>query len=70
MAGLISHCENSSVRCKINDGAEYAQVIDELSGGVIQANGYHEDGTVKYEAGQLKIQSTTTIGRTSHKRQW
>lgn len=63
MAGLISHCETSSVRCKINESSRYAQIIDELSGGLIQATGYNEDSTVKYEAGELDLPQTTVIGK-------
>lgn len=63
MAGLIAHCETSSVRCKINEGSRYAQIIDELTGGLIQATGYNEDSTVKYEAGELDLQRTTVIGK-------
>ncbi|OJJ37583.1 hypothetical protein ASPWEDRAFT_67784 [Aspergillus wentii DTO 134E9] len=61
-AALIAHCESASVRCSINDGYRYGQIIDELSGGVIQASGYNNDGTVKYEAGKLALPNNTMIG--------
>lgn len=69
-AALIAHCEASKTRCSVNETVLYGQIIDELSGGVIQTNGYHEDGTVKYEAGKLETQQTTTIGRAAHKTVW
>ncbi|KAH8429479.1 putative C2H2 finger domain protein [Aspergillus melleus] len=61
-AALIAHCESASTRCDINDGEKYGQVIDELTGGVIQAVGTLTDGTVKYEAGKLDIPKTHTVG--------
>lgn len=61
-AALIAHCESASTRCDINDGEKYGQVIDELTGGVIQAVGTLTDGTVKYEAGKLDIPKTNTVG--------
>lgn len=61
-AALIAHCESTGTRCKINDSAHFAQIIDEISAGIIQANGY-DNGMVKYEAGELSISKDTTIGR-------
>ncbi|KAA8648184.1 hypothetical protein EYZ11_000552 [Aspergillus tanneri] len=61
-AALIAHCESPSTRCDINDGEKYSQIIDELTGGMIQAVGYNTDGTVKYEAGKLELPKTTTVG--------
>jgi hypothetical protein len=40
----------------------YAQIIDEVSGGMIQMAGLNEDGTLKYEGGKVKIQEKVTIG--------
>lgn len=61
-AALIAHCESPTVRCSINQNIKYGQLIDELSGGVIQAAGYNEDGTIRYEAGKLDMPKTKTIG--------
>lgn len=61
-AALVSHCESPSVRCDIKAKDIFGQFIDELSGGVIQATGYNEDGTIKYEAGKLDMPNHTTIG--------
>lgn len=69
-AALIAHCESSTARCKINDAPKYGQIIDELSGGAIQTSGYHEDGSIRYEAGKLEMPKTTTIGRSGHKTIW
>jgi hypothetical protein len=41
-----------------------------LSGGVIQASGYNENGTIKYEAGKLDTPQTTTVGTAAHKQKW
>ncbi|KAI9037860.1 putative C2H2 finger domain protein [Aspergillus affinis] len=57
-AALIAHCESPSTRCDINEGERYGQIIDELTGGVIQAVGYNDDGTVKYGAGRLDLPKT------------
>lgn len=49
------------MRCDINTTAIYNQFIDEVSGGVIQAAGYHDDGTIKYEAGELSAPKKKTV---------
>ncbi|CEL08843.1 hypothetical protein ASPCAL11988 [Aspergillus calidoustus] len=61
-AALIAHCESSTTRCDVNEGNMYAQIIDEVSGGMIQMAGLNEDGTLKYEGGKVKIQEKVTIG--------
>ncbi|KAL2864509.1 putative C2H2 finger domain protein [Aspergillus lucknowensis] len=61
-AALIAHCESSSTRCDVNEGNQYAQIIDEVSGGMIRMVGYNEDGTQKYEAGEVELKKTVTIG--------
>lgn len=33
-----------------------------MSGGVIQAAGYHDDGTIRYEAGELSVPKKKTVG--------
>jgi len=58
------------VRCDINQNDSYGEVIDELSGGMIQAIGYNEDGTVKYEAGKVDVPNNTTIGVDLEKGKW
>ncbi|EAW14507.1 putative C2H2 finger domain protein [Aspergillus clavatus NRRL 1] len=61
-AALVAHCESASTRCYINDNHQFGQIIDEMTGGLIQAAGYNPDGTVKYEAGKLDLTNATTIG--------
>jgi hypothetical protein len=46
----------------MSGGNYFGQLMDELTGGVIQVAGYNADGTVKYEAGELELQETTTVG--------
>lgn len=50
------------MRCDIKDGNLYGQIVDEVSGGLVQIAGYNDDGTVKYEAGKLELQKKITIG--------
>ncbi|KAE8355233.1 hypothetical protein BDV28DRAFT_163344 [Aspergillus coremiiformis] len=52
---LVAHFESPSARCHISDSSRYGQIVDELTGGLIQTAGYNEDGTIKYEAGKLAI---------------
>jgi hypothetical protein len=40
----------------VSDGENYAQIIDEISGGFVQSVGYHDDGTMKYEAGNIVVE--------------
>ncbi|PLN79119.1 hypothetical protein BDW42DRAFT_195406 [Aspergillus taichungensis] len=67
-AALIAHCESPSTRCDVNAGSRFPQIIDELSGGVIQMAGFNPDGTVKYEAGKLDLTETTVVG--TNLRKW
>ncbi|KAL3467782.1 hypothetical protein BJX64DRAFT_283251 [Aspergillus heterothallicus] len=62
-AAFIAHCESSSTRCDVNEGEMYAQIIEEISGGMIRTAGHNEDGTMKYEAGDVEITKTVKIGR-------
>ncbi|KAL4889522.1 hypothetical protein BDV59DRAFT_210311 [Aspergillus ambiguus] len=69
-AALVAHLETGSARCDMSSGDYYAQLMDELTGGLVQVAGYHEDGTVKYEAGQLELPNTTTVGVDLNKKDW
>lgn len=41
----------------------YAQLLGEITGGVIEPNGYLNDGSVKFETGTLtEMPKNTTIG--------
>lgn len=68
-SALIAHCESATTRCQISGGHKYAQIIDELTGGVIQAR-YNDDNTVRYEAGSLDVPKTTTVGPRVRKTIW
>ncbi|KAL4787971.1 hypothetical protein BJX76DRAFT_353766 [Aspergillus varians] len=61
-AAIIAHWESATTRCDVNEGHLYAQIMDEVSGGLIQIAGYNEDGTMKYEAGEVELTETTTVG--------
>jgi hypothetical protein len=54
----------------VSDGENYAQVIDEISGGIVQAAGYHEDGTMKYEAGKINLEEKTVVGPNLESMKW
>ncbi|KAI9368684.1 hypothetical protein BJX61DRAFT_546291 [Aspergillus egyptiacus] len=69
-AALIAHCESPTTRCNVNEFNQFAQVIDEVSGGMIQMTGYNEDGTMKYEAAQIDLEKKTTIGVDLNKVGW
>ncbi|KAI9845495.1 MAG: hypothetical protein M1837_004834 [Sclerophora amabilis] len=47
---LVQHCESPSTRCKIRDSDSYNKALDTFTGGILETNGHHEDGTVRYEA--------------------
>jgi hypothetical protein len=49
---LISHCENATQRCKINRSANFRQIIDQISGGLLEAEGRFADGTVRFMAAE------------------
>ncbi|KAL4807592.1 hypothetical protein BDV18DRAFT_103522 [Aspergillus unguis] len=69
-AALISHWESPTIKCDVSDGDLYAQIMDEVSGGMIQIAGYNDDGTMRYEAGKLELQKKTTIGVDLDKVRW
>ncbi|KAI9828787.1 MAG: hypothetical protein M1832_001892 [Thelocarpon impressellum] len=50
---LVQHCESASNRCKIREADDYNQALGVITGGVLDVDGYHDDGTIKYSAAQL-----------------
>ncbi|KAL4968330.1 putative C2H2 finger domain protein [Aspergillus stella-maris] len=54
-AALIAHCESATTKCNVNETNLYAQIIDEVSGGMVQASGENEDGTIRYVAGEVDL---------------
>ncbi|KAL4994342.1 hypothetical protein BDV10DRAFT_189150 [Aspergillus recurvatus] len=61
-AAIIAHWESPSLKCDLSVTNIYAQIVDEVSGGMIQISGYNEDGTMRYEAGNLEVRKTKSIG--------
>lgn len=47
---LVQHAESASTRCKIRETVQYGQAMDIFTGGLIETQGYHQDGTIKYKA--------------------
>lgn len=45
---LVQHAESQAVKCNIRDSAKYRQAVDQITGGLIDAVGRHEDDTIKY----------------------
>ncbi|KAL1965761.1 hypothetical protein VTN77DRAFT_5261 [Rasamsonia byssochlamydoides] len=69
-AALVAHCETST-RCPGLRSNKYAQTLDEVSGGFVQAVGYHEDGTPKFEAGNVdQAAKNPVIGADLNKLGW
>ncbi|KAL4939943.1 hypothetical protein BDV06DRAFT_28260 [Aspergillus oleicola] len=60
-AALIAHCESATTKCNINEGRLYAQIIDEISGGMVQTSGENEDGTIRYVAGQVDLRRKVPV---------
>ncbi len=50
---LVAHCESPSKRCNIRNTANYNQVLREITGGLIGAEGHHIDGSVRYVANDI-----------------
>lgn len=51
---LVAHCESPSKRCNIRNSANYNQVLREITGGLIGAEGHHIDGSVRYVANDIR----------------
>lgn len=51
---LVAHCEAPSKRCNIRNSANYNQVLREITGGLIGAEGHHIDGSVRYVANDIR----------------
>ncbi|RAK79578.1 putative C2H2 finger domain protein [Aspergillus fijiensis CBS 313.89] len=51
---LVAHMETGSNRCSVASGSAYHQVLDQLTGGVVRVSGTLQDGTIKYEAGNVE----------------
>ncbi|CBF78605.1 hypothetical protein AN7330.2 [Aspergillus nidulans FGSC A4] len=45
-AAIITHWESPSLKCDQSEADMYAQIVDEVSGGLIHIAGYNEDGTI------------------------
>ncbi|RDA87565.1 hypothetical protein CP532_3955 [Ophiocordyceps camponoti-leonardi (nom. inval.)] len=55
MTAIVSHAEQSSARCHIRESDNYEAFMDQLTGGVIDVGfDRHEDGTVKYDMGNVE----------------
>ncbi len=50
---LVAHCESPSKRCNIRNSANFNQVLREITGGLIGAEGHHIDGSVRYVANDI-----------------
>jgi hypothetical protein len=50
---LVAHCESPSKKCNIRNTANYNQVLREITGGLIGAEGHHIDGSVRYVANDI-----------------
>lgn len=48
MAAITAHAESQSVRCDLRSTDGHRPLIDQLTAGIIDTAGKHEDGTVKY----------------------
>ncbi|KAL9624086.1 MAG: hypothetical protein Q9160_001608 [Pyrenula sp. 1 TL-2023] len=55
---LVAHCESSTTRCKINQSANYNQILREITGDLIGTQGLGEDGSVLYVADQSVLPKT------------
>ncbi|KAK2753155.1 hypothetical protein FQN54_007981 [Arachnomyces sp. PD_36] len=53
IAAVVAHCESATVKCRINQSSNFDSIIQDISGGVVEASGHHIDGTVRYAAGQI-----------------
>jgi hypothetical protein len=50
---LVAHCESPSKRCNIRNTANYNQILREITGGLLGAEGHHIDGSVRYIANDI-----------------
>jgi hypothetical protein len=50
---LVAHCESPSKRCNIRNTGNYNQILREITGGLIGAEGHHIDGSVRYVANDI-----------------
>ncbi|KAK3299246.1 uncharacterized protein B0H64DRAFT_317249 [Chaetomium fimeti] len=48
MAAITAHAESQSVRCDLHRTDGYRQLLDQMTAGMIDTAGKHEDGTLKY----------------------
>ncbi|PGG96087.1 hypothetical protein AJ80_09875 [Polytolypa hystricis UAMH7299] len=60
-AAVVAHCETATARCKVSESYDYARVMDEVSAGIIDAVGYHADGTVRYQASKKPKEFTKEV---------
>ncbi len=46
--GLAQHAESQSVRCRIRETDQYGQFVDQLTAGMADVQGRHDDNTIRY----------------------
>ena len=51
---LVQHCESPSNRCWIRHSDDYNRVLDTMTGGLLETDGEHADGTVRYQAAHIE----------------
>ncbi|KAI9758628.1 MAG: hypothetical protein M4579_002939 [Chaenotheca gracillima] len=49
-SALVQHCESPSTRCRIRYTDDFNIALDNLTGGMLEADGYHDDGSIKLKA--------------------
>ncbi|KAI5290097.1 hypothetical protein KEM54_002448 [Ascosphaera aggregata] len=57
LTALVAHCESASVRCSISKSENYSRIMDDISAGVLDTDGYNPDGSIKYKAKPVDLDS-------------
>ncbi|KAL1961114.1 hypothetical protein VTO42DRAFT_3059 [Malbranchea cinnamomea] len=55
---LVAHIESATTRCYIKESMNFGQLMDDISGGLIETAGYNTDGSVRFGPGSMKNQAT------------
>lgn len=57
VTALIAHMETATVRCRIRDSSQYAQYMEDISGGIISAKGKNGEsgGGTKVEKKEVNL---------------
>ncbi|KAI9734440.1 MAG: hypothetical protein M1818_006828 [Claussenomyces sp. TS43310] len=58
---LVQHAESQAKKCRIRETDQYRQAVDQITGGLVDTSGRHEDDTVRYIAPSIAVREHGSV---------